>query len=54
MLQKVVLHQLSHTQQGHPHFQSAEIDTALYLLKKMEDFVAKGREMNGGGNVYVI
>lgn len=54
MLQKVVLHQLSHTQQGHPHFQSAEIDAALYLLKKMEDFVAKGREMNGGGNVYVI
>lgn len=54
MLQKVVLHQLSHTQRGHPHFQSAEIDAALYLLKKMEDFVEKGREMNGGGNVYII
>lgn len=52
--QKVVLHQLSHTQVGRPTFHRLEINIALELLKKMEDFVRKGKNINNGGNVYTI
>lgn len=52
--QKIVLHQLSHAQNGLTTFSLKEIKASILLLKKMEIVVNKGRNVNTVGNVYTL